>query len=49
MAFISAKSENAMHKLFVSAIGGLLAMTLGCDGSAVAKGDAVACLRGTSA
>ncbi|MGB1138762.1 MAG: hypothetical protein ACPGZT_07420, partial [Luminiphilus sp.] len=30
-----------MNKLFASAIGGLLAMTLGCEGSAVAQGDAL--------
>ena len=30
-----------MNKLFVSAIGGLLAMSLGCEGSAVAQGDAL--------
>ena len=41
MAFISPKSENAMNKLFVSAIGALLAATLGCEGSAVAQGDAL--------
>ena len=41
MAFISPKSENVMNKLFASAIGGLLAMTLGCEGGAVAQGDAL--------
>ena len=30
-----------MNKLFVAAIGGLLAMSLGCEGSAVAQGDAL--------
>jgi len=30
-----------MNKLFASAIGGLLTMTLGCEGSAVAQGDAL--------
>jgi arylsulfatase len=30
-----------MNKLFASAISGLLAMTLGCEGSAVAQGDAL--------
>ena len=38
-AFISPKSEHAISTLFVSAIGGLLVMTLFCEGSEIAQGD----------